>query len=238
MKRLPVVFVILCVLCLLTGCEILHHSTKYNFASGFYFSRLHTGELKKYYIVTDGDSIKVYPAHIAMQIADTVKSITVLFPPNKKPSAFSDYSFKAESFDLDVFTILFKYRPPVAGFPNQFNTNFNGALYAGYRTDIFKLSYKENPLHIANRDITHYGYSVGGFIGAGAARIDEYVTLGRINYEYDGTIITGGLAGEFGIDKLNFGLTFGLDYLTDKNRHVWVNETKPWVGLSLGLNLN
>ena len=87
-------------------------------------------------------------------------------------------------------------------------------------------------------NITHYGYSVGGFLGLGAARIDEYVTLNRINYEYDGTVITGGFAGEFGINKLNFGLTFGIDYLTDKNRHVWVNQTKPWMGLSIGINLN
>ncbi len=223
---------------LLAGCKILHNSAKYNFTNGFYYSRLNTGKVKKYYLVTGGDSIKVYPSHVARQIADTVKSLTVLFPPNKRPSAFVDYTFKARSFDLDVFTILFKYRPSVEHFPNQFNTNFNGAIYAGYRSDIFKLSYKENPLHIANRDITHYGYSMGGFIGMGAARIDEYVTLGRINYEYDGAIITGGLGGEFGINKLNFGLTVGFDYLTDKNRHVWVNEAKPWIGLSIGLNLN
>lgn len=238
MKKFHAAVIILCALNLFTGCKILHNSAKYNFTSGFYFSKLNTGKQKKYYLVTGGDSIKVYPSHVARQIADTIKSITVLFPPNKKPSSFSDYSFRAESFDLDVLTLLFKYRPAVHGFPNQFNTTLNGAVYAGYRTDIFKLSYKENPLHIANRNITHYGYSVGGFLGAGAARIDEYVTLGRINYEYDGTVVTGGLAGEFGINKLNFGLTFGLDYLTDKNRRVWVNETKPWMGLSLGLNLN
>ena len=230
--------IILCVSNFIIGCGVISNSSKYNFASGYYYSRLNTGKVKKYYVVTGGDSIKVYPSSIARQRADTVKSITVLFPPIKKASTFSDYSFRTESFDLDVLTILFKYRPSVQGFPNQFNANFNGAVYAGYRTDNFKLAYKENPLHISNREITHYGYSVGGFIGLGSARIDEYVTLNRINYEYDGAVITGGLAGEFGINNLNFGLTCGFDYLTDKNRHVWVNETKPWLGLSVGINLN
>lgn len=227
-----------CLSYFLSGCATIGNSSKYNFASGYYYSRLNSSIPKRYYVVTTSDSIKVYPSDIAKQLADTVKSITVLLPPNKKPLHFSDYSFRTGSLDLDVLTILFKYRPSVQGFPNQFNTNFNGAFYAGYRTDNFKLSYKQNPLHIENRNITHYGYSLGGFLGLGTARIDEYVTLNKIDYEYDGAVITGGFAGEFGINKLNFGFTCGFDYLTDKNRHVWINQTKPWLGLSIGLNLN
>lgn len=177
-------------------------------------------------MVADGDSIKVYPS-VNRQTVDTVKSITVLFPPHQKPSEFSSYAFKAQTFDLDVLTILFKYKPPVKDFPNQLNTNFNGALYAGYRTDIYKLSYKQTPLHTQNRNIAHYGYSIGGFAGLGTARIDEYVTLNRINYEYDGVVFTSGCAAVFGFNKLNLGLNAGFDYLLDKNRHVWVNQTKP-----------
>ena len=111
-----------------------------------------------------------------------------------------------------MFTILFKYRASVDGFPNQLNANFNGALFTGYRTDFYKLNYKETPLHISKRQVTHYGYSIGGFAGAGTARIDEYVTLNRINYEYDGAVITTGIAAEFGFNKINFGLTYGFDF--------------------------
>ncbi len=224
---------------LFTGCAVLdNNSAKYGFSEGYYYSKLNKSKPEKYYVVTGSDSIKVYPSSIAKQIADTVKSITLLFPPHEKPSQFSDYIFTTKSFDLDVLTILFKYRPAVAGFPNQLNANFNGAVYAGYRKDIYKLSYTQSPLHIQNRSISHKGYSAGVFAGIGTARIDEYVTLNRINYEYDGFVLTSGGAIILGFNKLNFGFLGGIDYLTDKNRHVWVNQTKPWIGISIGLNLN
>ena len=223
----------------ITGCSVLdNNSSKYNFADGYYYSRLNKTKTAKYYVVTSSDSIKVYPSNVSRQIADTVKSITLLFPPRTKPSQFSNYLFKTQTFDVDVLTILFKFRPAVKDFPGQLNANFNGAFYAGHRTDFYKLSYRQTPLHIQNRNITHYGYSIGAFAGLGTARIDEYVTLNRINYEYDGAVITAGGAAIFGFNKLNFGINTGFDYLTDKNRHVWVNQAKPWIGLSIGLNLN
>ncbi len=231
--------VLACVLINMIGCKVLNgSSSKYTFADGFYYSHLNKNKKQKYYVVTGSDSIKVYPASVSRQIADTVKSITLLFPPHQKPSSFSNYSFKTQTFDLDVLTILFKYRPQVNNFPSQLNATFNGAFYMGFREDIYKLSYQESPLHVQNRNITHYGYSFGGFAGVGTARIDEYVTLNRINYEYDGAVLTAGGAAVLGLNKLNFGFNVGVDYLTDKNRHVWVNQMKPWIGLSIGLNLN
>ena len=127
---------------------------------------------------------------------------------------------------------------PVHGFPGQLNTGFNGALFSAYGTDFYKLYYQETPLHMATRQVTHYGFSVGGFAGLGTARIDDYVTLNRINYQYDGVVISTELAAELGFNKINFGLPYGFDFLTDRNKHIWINNGKPWVGISLGLNLN
>ncbi|MEP6465015.1 MAG: hypothetical protein ABJB05_01865 [Parafilimonas sp.] len=140
----------------LTDCSVLNNtSSKYNFSDGYYYSQLNKNKPVKYYVVTGNDSIKVYPSSISRKIADTIKSLTILFPPHRKPSQFASYNFKTHSFDLDVLTILFKYRPAVKEFPNQLNTNFNGAVYTGYRQDIYKLSYKQNPLHIQKRSIAH-----------------------------------------------------------------------------------
>ncbi len=223
---------------LLYGCSVTRSSSKYNFSDGYYYSKLNGNRSKKYYVASSGDSIKVYPADIAKQNADTIKSITVLFPPNKKPLNFQQYKFRALGLDLTVISIVVKYRPAVKNFPAQLNNTLNGAIYAGYRTDNYFLKYENTPLHVANRKITHHGYSIGGFAGLGSVHIDEYVTLNRINYEYDGAVITSGIAAEFGFNKINFGLVLGLDFLTDENRHVWVNEEKPWLGLNIGLKLN
>jgi hypothetical protein len=98
---------------LLYGCGVTRSSSKYNFSDGYYYSKLNGNRSKKYYVASSGDSIKVYPADIAKQNADTIKSITVLFPPNKKPLNFQQYKFRALGLDLTVISIVVKYRPAV-----------------------------------------------------------------------------------------------------------------------------
>lgn len=214
-------------LILFASCEVLNNSSKYNFIDSYYKYKLNTKSPVRYYVVVTGDSIKVYPERSGLKKIDTVSTVTIFFPPIQNSVSFKPASFRTDTFDLDVFTILFKYRSPVGEFPNQFNTGFNGALFTGYRTDVYNLSYKVNPLNLAKRIITNYGYSVGGFAGAGTARIDEYVTLNRINYQYDGVVITTGLAVEFAINKINFGINNGFYFLTDRNKYVWINNGKP-----------
>jgi len=228
--------VIFCVI--ISGCGINRHTSKYSFNDGYYRSKLNGRKYKKYYVVTGSDSIKVYPSNISRQLADTVKSVTFLFPPHIQPKDFKNKTFSSKNFDLDVISVIFKYRPRVPDYPPQLNTYFNGAFYAGYRKDSYILSYDNTPLHVANRQIIHHGYSFGGFAGLGSARIDEFVTLNRINYEYDGVVFTTGIASELDLDKINFVMLSGLDFLTDKNSHLWVNNQKIWIGIGIGLNLN
>lgn len=235
---LKVTWIALIVSGLCAGCDVLNPSSaKYNFSDGYYRCRLN-GKDQKYYVVTGGDSIKIYPSAIATTFADTSKMVSVLFPPHARPQQFKTYSFTKKTFDADVLTILFKYRFPLSSFPGQLNSTFNGAGYFGYRTDVYRLSYTQTPLHVQNRNINHFGYSLGGFVGIGTARIDEYVTLNRINYEYDGCVITSGVAGIFAMNKVNFGINSGLDFLPDRNKNAWVNQKKLWIGISVGLNLN
>ncbi|MDQ2864084.1 MAG: hypothetical protein M3R50_10665 [Bacteroidota bacterium] len=170
------------------GCSVTGSSPKFAFADGYYRSSFNGRNYKKYYVTSGTDSIKVYPGQISRQLADTTKSITVLFPEHVQPVNFSKKMFSSQGFDLDVITILFKYRPPVKDYPPQLNTNFNGALYGGFRKDVYTLSYSNTPLHVANRKIVHHGYSFGGFAGLGTARIDEFVTIRRIDYKYDGAL--------------------------------------------------
>jgi len=158
--------------------------------------------------------------------------------PFVKPVDFKGYTFRSNTFDFDILTILFIYRFPVDGFPPQLNASFNGALYIGYRTDIYKLSYNKTPLHFMKRSISHFGYTMGIFSGFGTARIDENNIEGALTYAYDGLVNLTGVAIIMALDKLSAGLTIGVDYLLDKNNNLWINNGKPWLGLSLGLNLN
>jgi hypothetical protein len=223
----------------LAGCQVLKNSPKYGFNEGYYSSRLYHKKLKKIYVVPADDSIRIYSAKKLRNGIDTAGALKLAFPENTRPSSFTSYSFSQQSLDLDVLNLLFKYRPSVKGFPPQFNNNIlNAAVFLGHRTDIYSLKYQRTPLGIDHRSITHYGYSFGLFAGLGAARIDEYVTQNALNIQYDGVVNIFGLAAIAAIDKINFGLNLGVDHLLDKNRKLWIYQGKPWLGVSIGLNLN
>jgi hypothetical protein len=222
----------------LFSCETLKQSSKYQFTEGYYNVKSGGDRIGKVYALTASDSIKAYrKIDLEREKIDTTKAILIAFPP-QKPNGFQPHSFRRTTFDVDVLTVLFKYRPSVKGFPPQFNASFNGAAYFGYRTDTYKLSYSKTPMHVFNRRITHYGYSFGVFTGFGTARIDEYVTNNALSIEYDGLVNLTGVAVILAVDKLSFGITCGEDHLLDKNARLWVNNGMPWLGISLGLNLN
>jgi hypothetical protein len=223
--------------CLLVSCETLKESSKYKFVDGFYTTR-NNHRRERVYVLAGTDTIKEFQkSSLRAANIDTVKSVLLIFPA-KKPRDFENRRFRQSSLDVDVLTVLFKYRPPAKGFPPQFNATFNGAVYLGYRSDIYQLSYRPTPLHDYKRRISHYGYSMGVFTGLGTARIDEYVTNNALAIQYDGLVNLSGIALILAVDKLTAGITIGEDHLLDRNRRVWVNNGKIWIGLSLGLNLN
>lgn len=222
----------------ITGCEALKESPKYEFSEGYYSYTVGQQKFKKVYVVVGNDSIKVYDqASLNSQHIDTIHSVSLVFPHNRKPLNFKEYKFRKNSYDLNVITIAAKCHPGTSGFPMQLTTSFNGALYMGYRFDMYELAYSTTPLKIDKRETEHHGYSFGVFLGPGTSRIDEYVTLNKLDIEYDGFIIQGGGALIVAINRLNFGLALGLDYLADRNKALWIYKTKPWVGISVGLNI-
>jgi hypothetical protein len=224
---------------LLTGCGFLQSSPKYRFSEGYYKSRLFHKKEKNVYVLPSEDTIKIYTAKsLGKDSVDPVRSLKVAFLPDKKPLQFPTYRFYKNTLDVDVLSILFKYRPAVGGFPRQFNTTLNGAVYLGYRNDSYHLSYCQTPFRVFRRRITHFGYSFGVFTGFGSSRIDPFVTNNNIAIEYDGVVNLSGVAFIVGVNNLSLGITGGVDYLLDQNRKFWVNHQKPWFGLSVGLNIN
>lgn len=159
-------------------------------------------------------------------------------PLEQEQGADQQYTFYKPSFDIDVLTIPFKYRPGTAGIPQQLNTSFQGALYIGGRRDVFRIKYKQTPLGNYRKRFNHLGYSVGVFSGLGSALINESVTAGIVTYEYDGLLLLNGVAGIVGVNNFTLGLAVGTDFLMDRNRREWIYQHKPWVGLVFGLNLN
>lgn len=224
---------------LLQSCHTLKSSPKYGFNEGYYKSRIYHKKLKQVYVVPGEDSIKVY-THKALQKAfvDPQQSLKIAFPANQKPDEFENYLFRRHSYDIDLTTIVFKRRPWVGEIPSQFSpASLNWSVYFGYRTDIYHLSYEQTPLRAYKRNISHYGFSMGLFTGIGVANINNMVTRENVTIPYDAAINVTGLAGFFAIERFTYGITFGYDHLLDQNRKHWIYQGKPWVGLSVGLNI-
>ena len=180
--------------------------------------------------------IRLYPLQ---NKNESKKNIPYLFYFTEVSAPGSPYlKLKKTSFDIDVLTIPFKYRPSVIDFPNQLNANFSGAVYAGLRNDFYYFNYHSNDIGENRRKLNRLGISFGVFSGIGSSAINPWVTQDQVSSEYDGFLFMNGLAGLVAVNKLTFGLGLGVDYLLDKNKKYWIYHHKPWLGLTVGLNLN
>ena len=222
------------------ACRTLLNSPKYQFSDGYYTTKVSGKPASKVYVDTEEDLIKVYPLNRQGKQAkvDTTTYTRISFEGAQNKSPQKTLFFRQTSSDLDFLTIAAKYRPSVQIFPNQFNTNLNGGLYLGYRSDVYALDLEKDPLGKYSQHINHYGFSFGGFIGLGATAMNPWVTNNPISSEYDGFIWTKGLAGIIGLNRFTVGIVAGFDHLLDSNKQYWIYQGKPWIGLGLGLNLN
>ena len=228
---------VIILLVLLSSCQILKlSSSKKEFNEGIYRSKL---DQKKVYVVPSEESIRIYSLkENNKDNIDTGKFYVIDIPEDTKSMNFKVYSFRKSTFDLGAISVLFKCRPRIHDFPPQMNTAFNGSIYLGLRSDIYKLKYHETPLHLFKKSQSHLGYSFGIFSGLGTELINEFNTESGITIENDGIVNLSGLVAIIGVNNLTLGLAIGEDHLLDKNKKFWIYTSKPWIGLSVGLNLN
>ena len=233
-------FLILCIAALMFSCKALQESPKYKLTDGVYHTK--SGNKRELVFVENTeDSILVYnlnvegkekiPKHFFLRKPASL-------PKDKSSTTIQESRYWKRSFDLDVLTIPFKYRPAIDSFPRQLSNHLNGALYLGYRSDTYNLAYDVNPIGKISQRIAHFGISAGVVTGFGVTPVTPWFTRNAVNIEYDGFIWSKGLAVMFGVDKLSFGLFVGVDHLLDSNKEVWIYQGKFYTGLTLGLNLN
>lgn len=224
---------------LFSSCSILKQSAKYDFNDGIYYTDL-LARKPVYVYKIDEDTIATFPV---IQFPDSTAILTkqrsVYANKQKKfKDSLTRHTFYKPSFDVDVTTIPLKYRPSADGYPNQLTTNFNGAIFLGYRIDQYTLNYKRTPLNIYKQDIKHFGYSAGFFAGIGSTEIYDWEVKYITPLEYQGVTLITGIAGNVAMQNVNFGISLGVDHLLDEYHKYWVYQGKPCIGFTLGVNLN
>lgn len=205
---------------LLSSCSYRSTLHKYELQDGDYKYREAGGPVEKVYVSVQEDTIIVYKNGSPLPV-----------------KAGTDQLFRMGTFDFDVITVPFKYRPSAQGFPRQLTAEANGSIFVGWRIDRFKIVHRHAPSGVRKYQL-HKGISFGTFGGLGAATIGPWTTNYRTQDEYAGFILTRGLAVLIGINSLTFGLGLGWDYLTDRDKAIWIYQNKPWMGITIGLNLN
>jgi len=222
-------------LVLFQSCQVLKESTSHEQTNGYY--RVKTGDTKPEHVFLDftGDTIAIY------RLSNDPEQKNI---PNAAPAQIltpghgDQIRITKTSLDIDLTTILFKCRPRAGELPVQLNTNFNFAVYGGYRKDYTVLKNSLDPLQRTQAERRRWGWDIGLFAGMGATPINPWVTDQRVAAEYDGLAFQTGVAAYTGVNNLAAGLCLGFDYLSDSNQKYWIYHKKPWIGVSIGLALN
>lgn len=219
----------------LASCKTLEQASLHGLTSGYYTLNTEYKEPQDVYLDVTEEQIDVYQ-HVNRKID---KEQLFNISPNTADSLpFQKLVFKKQSLDIDITSIILKYRPSVHGFSPQLNTDLNIGVYVGWRYDNFRVINKTNPMGKQKRIIGNMGYDVGFFAGPGATMINSFTTNNQRLDEYSGMIIQTGFATFLESNIASFGLSLGYDHLLNSGRKYWIYHNKPWVGFVVGIALN
>lgn len=239
-SRASVPFLALLVISLCSSCGVLKESVTHGLVDGYYRTRPAVGPSQRVYLDVEADSITAYAVAgtDAGRVIDTTAFSVYPQVPVEVAGPCGAHTFVKHALDLDLVYALLKYRPATAGVPPQLNTDLNGSLYVGYKTDRYTLACVRDPLGRQHRLVRNAGFDMGGFVGLGATTMNASVTQDPIAIEYTGMVLTSGVGVFTSVGGLGFGLSCGWDHLLDEYGARWIYQDQPWLGLSIGVNLN
>jgi hypothetical protein len=221
----------------LLSCAPIGKIATHDFSSGYYKLKTRSDESSMVYLNVIEDLVIVYPT-IADGKDNSVDTTSYrLFNINdiKAGNEFYGSSFVKKSADIDLATILLKYRPSMGEVPGQLNANLNAALYVGFRKDFYKMITNTSPLHKESTNCRHTGFDFGLFAGMGITQINPTVTGNKVPLEYDGIVLQKGIGAFVTFERMSVGIVLGFDNLLDENKTVWLYNQKPYLGLSIGI---
>ncbi len=208
----------------LSSCSSLTNIPESQLPSDYYDFHQSDASYIKVYVDVKGDSLVIIP----------IDKNKVGLNPIKEAA---NQSFLRRSFDIDVLTVPFKFRPSTFNFPRQLTVDFNGSVFLGYRLDRYKILFTQTPAGVVKK-LRHRALTMGVFGGLGTTSITPSTTNYRTTDEYNGLILNRGISLMAGVNNLTVGVGIGWDYLTDRDKDIWIYQNKPWYGLTLSLNLN
>lgn len=222
-------------LCCCAACSVVEKSSTHGFNNGVYTVRYDSVQYRNAYMELEEDTIRVYPK--VAGILQTTPALSIS-PAAAGSNCSGSFTFKKQSLDIDITSVLFKYRPGQQGRPPELTADFNAALYSGWRWDTYKLKYKKDPLQNCRQTLGASGFDIGAFAGIGTTPVNAFTTGGLVPDDYSGMVLQYGLAGFVETSFVSFGLAAGFDALLTPDKKTWIYQNKPWFGFVVGIALN
>jgi hypothetical protein len=219
------------------GCAPFDKIYSHEFCSGYYKLKGPGTIPGKIYLETNGDTLIVYPAagkgkSLAPDLSSSRRAILSSISPG---SYLYNSTFVRTAPDIDLSTVLLKYRPHAGNVSSQLSTNVNGIFYVGFRKDFFRITSHLSPGNVRSTFVRHTGFDFGPFAGIGIAPVNYTVTMNRTMQEYDGIVFQKGFAVFGTFENMSVGVSVGFDNLLDKNKNIWVYNQKPYFGIIIGI---
>lgn len=222
---------------LIAGCVPFDKIYSHEFDDGFFKLKSSGKKPESIYLNIADDSLKVYSVQKGkkLKLIDTSTFSGVNLKTIIPTDVLYNSTFVRTSPDIDLSTVLLKFRPASGNVPSQLSANFNGLFYVGFRKDFFKLKSSFSELHELSSFIRHTGFDFGLFAGIGITPVTPTTTMSRTIQEYDGIVFQKGFSVFVTYENMSVGMALGFDNLLDKNKSIWIFNNKPWVGLVIGI---
>jgi hypothetical protein len=231
---------LLCLLAILfstLGCVPFDKIYSHEFRSGFYKLNTEGSEPAKVYLSLKEDSIIVSPVNKRSYpaVSDTAAFMSARISSVRPGNYFYNSLFTKTSADIDLSSVVLKFRPSAEDVQPQLSANVNGIFYAGFRKDFYRVKSHTSPLHEVNTFIRHTGVDLGLFAGIGITPVTPTTTMNRTAQEYDGIVFQKGVSLFATYENMSVGLALGFDNLLDDNKDIWIYNQKPWIGIVIGI---
>lgn len=217
------------------SCSVLEKASLHGLGNGRYTLKSGRGKCTKVYADVADERISLH--RLQGSRPDSLPFLSLPLMPGKFPDTTRTV-LRRQSLDIDLTSVLFKYRPSVYGLPPQLSNEFNLALYAGWRFDYFRYRSKKDALGRHQPNLSGRGFDVGVFAGPGTTLVSPFSTRGHRADEYNGMIMQTGAAAFFELSMASFGLAAGTDFLTGPDRRNWIYQNRLWLGFVVGIALN
>jgi hypothetical protein len=228
-------FILLPGLCGLASCSLLEKASLHGLGNGRYSMKVGKRSCETVYADVAEEQISLH--RLQNSRPDSLPFLRLPLVPGQRADS-GWVVLRRQSLDIDISSVLFKYRPSVYGLPPQLSNEFNLALYAGWRFDYFRYRSRRDALGRYRPSLSGRGFDMGIFAGPGTTLISPFTTRGQRSDEYNGMIMQTGIAAFFELSMASFGFAAGADFLAGPDRKNWIYQNRLWLGFVVGIALN